>query len=143
LNPQIPEGFFMLTAKEIQALHEDAFYEHFVPYRHPNASHDIWGGDGLETFGSDMEIVKTFDSQFLWTVIDGDAGRDVWIAPGFHYVNRICHLVTKRAHHGIPVQFRVASPPTSLTPVGLTRQLRKIERLLAGRDRSSGRNSLE
>ena len=25
-------------------LHEDAFYEYFKPYRHPDACHDIWGG---------------------------------------------------------------------------------------------------
>lgn len=116
-------------------LHEDAFYEYFVPYRHPQASNDIWGGHGLETFGADLEIVRSLDANYLWTVVDGDKGRDVWITSGLQYVNRICYLVTKRPHRSIPMDFRVPSPPTSLTAVGLSRQLKKIDALLrAGRN---------
>ena len=45
-------------------LHEDAFYEYFKPIRHPEAHYDIWGGHGLETFGSDFEIVRHHDPAF-------------------------------------------------------------------------------
>jgi hypothetical protein len=48
-------------------LHEDTFYEHFEPYRHPEAHFDIWGGIGLETFGEDLEIVRRTDPEWsLW-----------------------------------------------------------------------------
>lgn len=116
---------------EICTLHEDAFYEYFLPYRHPSASYDIWGGHGLETFGDDLKIVHNIDKESLWTVVDGDSGRDVWIIPGYHYINRICYLVTERAHGWIPIQFRVPFPPSSLTTIGLRRQVTKIERLLS------------
>jgi len=43
---------------DASVLHEDAFYEFFRPYRHPQAQYDIWGGIGLETFGRDLELVK-------------------------------------------------------------------------------------
>jgi hypothetical protein len=110
-------------------LHEDAFYEYFKPYRHPDSSHNIWGGLGLETFGKDLEIVRRLDDSYVWTVLDGDSSNDQWIIPGYHFVNRICYLVTEKSHNGIDVDFRVPSRLNSLTPLGLKRQINKIDRL--------------
>ena len=112
------------------ALHEDAFYEHFKPYRHPDACHDIWGGLGLETFGKDFETVREMDVSYVWTVLDGDSGKDQWISPGIHFVNRICYLVTEKSHQGIDVEFRIPSRLNSLTPLGLARQMKKISLLI-------------
>jgi len=113
-------------------LHEDAFYEYFVPYRHPKSGYDIWGGYGLETFGEDSELVRSLNPNFMWTVVDGDLGRDQWILPGVHYVNRVCYLVTEKPHNWINVDFRVDHRLRSLTPIGLKRQMRKLERLQKG-----------
>jgi hypothetical protein len=110
-------------------LHEDAFYEYFKPYRHPDACHDIWGDLGLETFGKDLDTVKKLDASYLWTVVEGDSGDDQWIIPGYHFVNRICYLVTEKSHQGIDVDFRVPSRLSLLTPIGLKRQMNKISRL--------------
>jgi len=110
-------------------LHEDAFYEYFKPYRHPDSSHNIWGGLGLETFGKDLEIVRRLDDLYVWTVQDGDSSNDQWIIPGYHFVNRICYLVTEKSHKGIDIDFRVPSRLNSLTPLGLKRQINKIDRL--------------
>jgi len=63
-----------LLTSEMLTLHEDAFSEFFRPYRHPQASCDIWGGIGLETFGDDLELVKS-----VWIVVDGDDG-DQWMS---------------------------------------------------------------
>ena len=109
-------------------LHEDAFYEYFVPYRHPEARHNVWGGHGLETFGEDIQLVRRLDPEYMWTVVDGES--DQWITPGVHYVNRICYLVTKKAHNWLDVDFRVTRNARSLTPIGLRRQIRKIESLM-------------
>lgn len=114
---------------EIHALHEDAFYEYFKPYRHPDAQHDIWGGHGLETFGADLELVRRLDSSYLWTVLDGD-GDNQWITAGLHFVNRVCYLVTEVPHSDLNVEFRVPHRLNSLTPLGLKRQLNKIDRLI-------------
>jgi hypothetical protein len=110
-------------------LHEDTFYEYFKPIRHPDAQYDIWGGHGLETFGKDLKIVRSYDPAFRWTVVDGDSGSDQWIITGTHYVNRICYLITGIPHNWIDVTFRVRSCPSSLTALGLKRQLSNLRRL--------------
>jgi len=112
-------------------LHEDSFYEYFKPYRHPDACHDIWGGLGLETFGKDLETVRKLDASYLWTVLEGSSGNDQWIIPGYHFVNRICYLVTENSHQGIEVDFRIPERFGSLTPIELKRQTNRISRLIA------------
>lgn len=68
----------LLTAPT--CFHEDVFYKHFRPFRHPAARFDIWGGHGLETFGEDLRLVREYDRTYVWTVLDGD--KDQWIIPG-------------------------------------------------------------
>ena len=125
----------MATQSSPCILHEDTFYEYFNPIRHPDAHYDIWGGHGLETFGEDLEIVRRYDRAFLWTVVDGDSG-DQWITTGFHYVNRICYLITEKPHNWIPVEFRCRNN-SSLTPLGLKRQITKLKRLVADHEQHS------
>lgn len=108
--------------------HEDVFYEYFRPFRHPNAAHDIWGGHGLETFGADLELVRRFDPEYVWTVLDGEA--DQWIVPGYCFVNRICYLLTLRPHGGAAIAFRVSRSGHSLTSTGLSRRVANLRRLL-------------
>jgi len=116
---------------KICVLHEDTFYEYFDPILHAGTMCDIFGGHGLETYGKDLEIVRSYDPNYLWTVVDGESDSQ-WIIPGYHYVNRVCYLLTKRAHHFIPVEFRIRNDrPSTLTQLGLRRQLLKVERLLA------------
>lgn len=54
--------------------HEDVFYEYFRPLRHSLLRFNIWVEHGLETFGEDLEIVRRFDQNFVWTVVDGGEG---------------------------------------------------------------------
>lgn len=112
-------------------LHEDAFYAFFVPYRHPKSRHNIWGGLGLETFGEDYALARSLNPNHIWTVLDGDSSSDQWIIPGIHYVNRVCYLVTRRAHFHLCVEFRIPHTLRSLTPLGLKRQLLKLERTIS------------
>lgn len=117
--------------KVLSVLHEDTFYDYFAPYRHPDAHYDIWGGHGLETFGEDLEIVRSLDPEYVWTVLDGDSGWDQWITPGARYVNRVCYLVTRKPHNWINIDFRVRSGSSSLTPLGLRRQIATVKRRIA------------
>ena len=112
-------------------LHEDTFYEYFEPYRHPEAHFDIWGGIGLETFDEDLVIVRRMDPEYVWTVVDGDSGRDQWITPGIGYVNRVCYLVARKPHKWIDIGFRIPHSLSSLTPLGLRRQVTQLKRLIA------------
>jgi hypothetical protein len=111
--------------------HEDVFYEHFRPFRHPLARFDIWGGHGLETFGDDLQLAFNHDENHVWTVVDGEEGHDQWIIPGFHRVNRICFLLTEVAHHDAPIEFRIERGPRSLTPIGLARRITTLKRILS------------
>lgn len=110
-------------------LHEDAFYEYYKPYRHPRSAHDIWGGHGLETFGSDLELVAATDPNHVWTVLEDGMSNDYWIVTGIHRVNRICYLLTEVPHHSVPIDFRVRyrPRPVSLTEIGLARQISRIK----------------
>jgi len=120
---------------DVCVLHEDAFFEYFKPYRHPKANFDIWGGIGLETFGDDFEIVRQLPPEFVWTIVDGGCGDDQWITPGVRYVNRDCYLVARKSHHWIDVDFRIRHLSySSLTPLGLRRQITKLKRLIAERN---------
>jgi len=112
-------------------LHEDAFDAFFLPYSHPQSHHNIWGGLGLETFGKDFELVRSLDINHVWTVIDSGDDANQWITTGVHYVNRICYLVTQKPHNWLMVEFRVPHNLRSLTPLGLKRQMRKLERAMA------------
>ena len=109
-------------------LHEDVFYEYFKPIRHAEAHYDIWGGLGLETFGKDLEIVRRYDPAFVWTVVEGGSSSDQWIITGIHYVNRICYLITEIPHNWMDVTFRVSSRMSSLTELGLKRQMSRLAR---------------
>lgn len=115
---------------ETEHFHEDVFYEYFRPFRHPGSENDVWGGHGLETFGGDLKIVREYPEGYVWTVVDGDCS-DQWIIPGFHYVNRVCYLLTELPHNNAPIDFRVARSPSSLTPLGLSRRITTLRRILA------------
>jgi hypothetical protein len=110
--------------------HEDIFYEYFRPFRHKSSNFDIWGGHGLETFGKDFEIVQNYPKNFVWSVVESPEGLNQWITPGIRYVNRICYLLTEVPHDGAPVEFRIEHSPHGLTPLGLTRRISTLRRIL-------------
>ena len=122
-----PIGVFEMA--RATSFHEDVFYEYFRPFRHPDAEFDIWGGHGLETFGGDLQIVRQYDQDYVWTLLEGDKGE--WIVPGFHYVNRLCYLLTEVPHSGALFEFRVTPPNRSLTPLGLSRRISTLRRVMA------------
>ena len=110
--------------------HEDVFYAYFHPFRHPSSRFNIWGGLGLETFGEDLRLVHTLDASYLWTVVEGAVGADLWITPGLQHVNRICHLVTRLPHDDVPVAFRTEGKPRPITAIGLRRRMAVLKRLM-------------
>ena len=113
-----------------KVFHEEVFYAYFRPFRHPAASYDIWGGDGLETFGDDFQIGKRINSSFLWTVVDGGEGADQLIAPGLHYVNRVCYLLTSEPHDWAPIEFRVGPVLRAITARRLACRITTLRRVM-------------
>ncbi len=116
--------------QQITVFHEDVFYAYFQPFRHSASHFDIWGGYGLETFGSDYQIVAHFAQNFVWTVVEGGEGSDQWITPGLHYVSRVCYLLTRVPHDWAPMEFRTEGKPRSITPRGLARRLTILRKIM-------------
>lgn len=48
----------------------------------------------LETYGNDLEKVRKTKNENLWTLLDCD-GKLI-IASGYHFVNRLNYIVTKK-----------------------------------------------
>ena len=111
-------------------LHEAAFYQFFEPYRHALANSNCFGGIGLKTYGADLELVRTFDANFVWTVVDGCDDDCLYISSGCHFVNRVAYLLSSKPHFDLPLLFRCGGRPSSLTPLGVTRQVNKLTRYL-------------
>jgi hypothetical protein len=115
---------------ELVAFHEDAFYAYFKPYRHPQASWEIWENIGLETFGEDWKLVQSLDPRYVWTVVEGDHWDEPWICPGLRMVNRHVYLVTEIPHDWAPVNFRCPEKRPWLTELGLKRQLTQLKQVM-------------
>jgi hypothetical protein len=48
----------------------------------------------FETYGEEVEFVKSQDPNHIWTEVDGDSGT--YIVAGYHFVNRIQYYVTEK-----------------------------------------------
>jgi hypothetical protein len=47
-----------------------------------------------ETYGKDLEYIKSLPPEYVWTLLDADNGKIV-LVNGIHWVNRIAYTVTK------------------------------------------------
>lgn len=86
----------MLTLVELE---EQVWFDTFKPVPNvldPNASfHDDETGFGymFETYGAEVEFVKSQDPDTIWTYGQGDDGG-LYIWSGWHLVNRLGYFVT-------------------------------------------------
>jgi hypothetical protein len=58
------------------------------------------GDDKFETYGEELEFVRTINStepNRVWTLIEGDSGN-LWITNGYHFVNRLNYFITKNPY---------------------------------------------
>jgi|5_EtaG_2_1085323.scaffolds.fasta_scaffold06106_3 hypothetical protein len=79
----------------------DLFYSKYKPfYNHieykeydkgQTKGNEIGSAMYFETYGEDLEFVKSFDNKFIWTIIESDDKQ--YIVQGFHYVNRLNYLI--------------------------------------------------
>lgn len=71
------------------------FVNRFVNESNPHAG---WGFDGkphlFETYGPELVFVRKQEPRRIWTLIDGEDGRN-WLVAGYHLVNRIGYVVTE------------------------------------------------
>lgn len=72
------------------------FMEHYTPIQNPIHPENE---DKFETYGEDLEYVKNYNQNHVWTVVDGDDDK-LWVLRGMHFVNRVYYLITKESHKG-------------------------------------------
>jgi hypothetical protein len=66
----------------------------------PIPNHIDKGNDKFETYGEELEFVRTINStepNRVWTLIEGDSGN-LWIVNGYHFVNRLNYFITKNPY---------------------------------------------
>lgn len=75
----------------------DAAYPLRPNHLNPTASWTIGDGPGclFETYGPELEFVRSQDPKTIWTLLDGDDG-DLYLESGCHFVNRIGYLISTR-----------------------------------------------
>ena len=61
----------------------------------PNASWAFGDGPGclFETYGEELDFVRSQDPRTIWTLVDGDDGNQ-YVVSGYHFVNRIGYLIS-------------------------------------------------
>ena len=74
-------------------LTEDQFYAIDFIQNHldDNAS---WDGTMFETYGAEVEFIKSQEPNKIWTLIDVDYGMSV--VAGWHFVNRIGYFISDK-----------------------------------------------
>jgi hypothetical protein len=68
----------------------------------PMQNHLDKGNDKFETYGEELEFVRTINStepDRVWTLIEGDSGN-LWITNGYRFVNRLNYFITKHPYEG-------------------------------------------
>ena len=50
-----------------------------------------------ETYGEDLEYIKSMPDNFVWTLVDGD--EDSVVVNGKAFVNRLGYYLTKKPHN--------------------------------------------
>lgn len=82
-----------MTSFQHIELSEETFNSMFsLVFNHldANASFD---GYAFETFGDELTFVKKQPINRIWTIVEGV--DHLWIQSGYHYVNRLCYLVSE------------------------------------------------
>jgi hypothetical protein len=83
------------TFTELSEDEFDALYPLVPNHLNPSAGWAPGEGRGclFETYGEELEFVRRQDPRTIWTMLDGDDG-DLYLASGYHLVNRIGYLVS-------------------------------------------------
>jgi hypothetical protein len=75
-------------------LTEEEWFDTYKPIKNTIESNSSFGGHMFETYGDEVEFVKTQDPNRIWMLGDGDDGG-MYIWSGWGFVNRIGYFVTE------------------------------------------------
>jgi hypothetical protein len=87
-------------------LTEDQFAREYQPQPNHFDDNASWDGCMLETYGEELDYVKTVfqhTPRRVWTVLDCDG--ETIVVSGFHYVNRMGYIITENpAPEGLDIE---------------------------------------
>jgi hypothetical protein len=66
----------------------------YKPINNHLDEHASFGGAMFETFGEELDFVRSHLDKFIWTYIDGEDDA-TYIVEGYHLVNRIGYFITE------------------------------------------------
>lgn len=79
-------------------------YEQWLDTYNPIQNHieDDAPFDGamFETYGEELDFVRSQNRANIWTLVDGDGGK-IYVSNGYHFVNRIGYFVTEIPFDGV------------------------------------------
>lgn len=71
----------------------DYWVDNFKPIQNKISKYPDESLIHFETYGDEVEFVKTQDNNHIWTEVDGDSGT--YIISGYHFVNRVSYYITE------------------------------------------------
>lgn len=69
----------------------EEFVELYKPVKNTISPYSTEDSIAFETYGEEVDFVKSHANNLIWTEIDGDGGD--FIVSGYHYVNRFQYFV--------------------------------------------------
>jgi hypothetical protein len=82
--------------------------EKYQPIKNDIASNAAYDGIMFETYGPEVEKIKNRARKFVWTLLEED--DHLWIAPGYHFVNRLGYFICKFPHEFEDLEIILGGP---------------------------------
>lgn len=79
-------------------MQEDQFWDTYKPIKNHLDDNASLGGMMFETYGQELEFVKSQPDNLIWTYCDD--GDTVFISSGYHFVNRLGYLIASTPFEG-------------------------------------------
>lgn len=95
----------MKEQSELIEFTEDVFYEKFSVAKNHLDNNAAFDGCMFETFGEELEYVKTLPANKILTIVEADSNW--YYLLGFHYVNRMGYLVLLEPYEGPEFQVKL------------------------------------
>lgn len=77
------------------ALSYDEWRDAYRPVRNTIRKDAPFDGLMFETFGPELDAVKTADPACIWTLVSSDDDDGLYLLSGFRFVNRLGYLITE------------------------------------------------
>ena len=80
----------------MKTINFDDWFEKYIPQKNPFVQDSPYDGCMFETYGEEVEYVKSseFSDTQIWTIINCE-NEEMWIIPGYHFVNCFGYFITE------------------------------------------------